>query len=231
MAHAAIDQRRQQRNGRCTTPNDHNLLALVVEILRPELRVHCLAGKVVRQPRNVRKHGLVIAVVARAQDHPLGPVHDPLCLLAAANIDLHLPSLLLRAPVGRRNSAVVAYALLNVKLGHRLLQVRKDVVTRRNGVARFPRIELEAQRVQVRVGAHAGVLELRPRAAELVAALEDGERRVGQLCLHAVRGIDAGDAGADDQHIEMCGVVRVACRVARGGGGVAVHGGRGCVGP
>jgi hypothetical protein len=109
--------------------------------------MHRLALEVVRQSRNVREHWLLVAVVPRAQDHPLDPVHDSPFLLTATHIDLHLPSLLLRAPVRTCDLLVVPYALLNIELLHRLPQIREDIVARRNGVARFPWVEFEAQGV------------------------------------------------------------------------------------
>ena len=144
MSYTALDKCRKQCDGRCTTADDHNLLALVVQILGPELRMHRLAFEVVRQSRNMREHRLLIAVVPRAQDHPLDPVHDSLLLLTATYIDLHLPSLLLRAPVRTCDLLVVPYALFDVELLHRLPQIRENVVARRNGVARFPWVEFEA---------------------------------------------------------------------------------------
>ena len=57
-----------------------------------------------------------------------------------------------------------------------------------------------------------------------MAALENCVRGVGKLCLHAVGSIDSADARANDEHVEVCLIVSVACCVLFGG--VAAHAAR-----
>src|SRR5207249_1793170 len=60
-----------------------------------------------------------------------------------------------------------------------------------------------AQGVHVRVRADAGIAEEVPRPADVVARLEDGVRPIRTARLQMVAGADAGDPGADDQHVEV----------------------------
>jgi hypothetical protein len=150
-----------------------------------------LALEVFSQARNMRKHGFLIAVVSGAQDHPARVVDDTALATVVGRIDLDPPPLLVVTPVCADNLALEANALVEVELCDRVLQVPKDALASGNGVAGLPWVELEAERVQVRVGADAGVLKLGPGAAEFVAGFENGKGCIGQLRLHAVCGIDA----------------------------------------
>src|SRR5207244_2662734 len=66
-----------------------------------------------------------------------------------------------------------------------------------------PRPEPVAERVHVGVRADARVAKQVPRAAEALARLEDRVRLAGTAVLQVVRGADAGQPGADDQHVEV----------------------------
>lgn len=168
--------------------------------------------------RNVCIQGLLVVVVSGAGNQPLGPEDDcpRLSTDMAGNLYMQSPALLFAPPVGRQNTVVVPDLLVNAKRFGRLLQIAPDFVSPRNGVGRAPWIEWEAERVQIRVGAHAGVVELRPRAAELVAGFENGVFGVWQRLLQAVGGVDAADAAADDEDVKV--------RVDHGG----LAGGRDC---
>src|SRR5665213_546632 len=66
-----------------------------------------------------------------------------------------------------------------------------------------PRLERVAERVQIGVRADTRIAEQVPGAAEVVAGLEN-RVALGRMCgLQVVRGADTGDAGSDDQHVEM----------------------------
>jgi hypothetical protein len=66
-----------------------------------------------------------------------------------------------------------------------------------------PGLEAVAQRVHVTVGAHAGIAEQVPGAADALAALEQDERPSGALAAQVHGGTDARQAGADDEHLHM----------------------------
>src|SRR3954470_15458884 len=66
-----------------------------------------------------------------------------------------------------------------------------------------PRPERIAQREHVRVPADAGITKQIPGAADTIAPLENGVALAGALLLQMIARADAGQASADDQHIEM----------------------------
>ena len=57
--------------------------------------------------------------------------------------------------------------------------------------------------MHVRVGADAGVAEEVPRAADRAAGLEDLVAGPGAVGLEVMAGTDAGQAGPDDEHVEV----------------------------
>ncbi len=67
----------------------------------------------------------------------------------------------------------------------------------------LPRAKGVPQRVHVGVRADPRVAEQIPRAADAVASLEDRERLARAFRLQVVRGADAGEAGSDDQHVNV----------------------------
>ena len=81
------------------------------------------------------------------------------------------------------------YCRIDVAVGDRLLAV--------------PRPERVAEGEHVGVGPDARVAEQVPRAADGVAGLEDGVGRPRALGLEVVAGADAGQAGADDEDVEV----------------------------
>src|SRR5258707_6165111 len=70
-----------------------------------------------------------------------------------------------------------------------------------------PWLERIAHREHVAVGADAGIAEQIPGAADAVAALENDETLIRTVVLQVIARADAGQPGADDQHIDMfvCG--------------------------
>lgn len=98
-------------------------------------------------------------------------------------------------------------------LGSGLVDILPDGRALRNGFLVHPRPPGETEGVEVRVGADSGEAEEIPGAAHGIAGFEDGVAGIWELGLDAVRGVDAGDACADDDDVEVCA----------GGFGGAVH--------
>src|SRR5882724_1940520 len=69
-----------------------------------------------------------------------------------------------------------------------------------------PWLERIAQREHVAVGADAGIAEQIPGAADAIAALEDRVALARAFRLQVIARADAGQPGADDQHIDMIGL-------------------------
>src|SRR5437588_1203160 len=68
-----------------------------------------------------------------------------------------------------------------------------------------PRPERIAERKHVGVGAHAGITKQVPSAADTVAALEDRVSLARAFLLQMIARANAGQAGADDQDVEVFG--------------------------
>src|SRR5262249_28221543 len=82
-------------------------------------------------------------------------------------------------------------------------QVVEDRGAVGNRPRRLPGSEAKAERVHVRVAANARIAEEVPGAADAVARLEDRVALAGAAFLQMMRGADAGNAGADDQDVEV----------------------------
>ena len=70
---------------------------------------------------------------------------------------------------------------------------------------RCPRLEAVAERVQVAVGADAGIAVGAPGAAKGLLGFQRDETRARALRREVIGGADAGNAGAGDQDVEMLG--------------------------
>ena len=70
-----------------------------------------------------------------------------------------------------------------------------------------PRPERIAQREHVGVGSHAGIAKQIPGAADAIAALEDSVGFARAFLLQMIARPDAGEAGADDQDVEVFGLM------------------------
>src|SRR5271165_5797852 len=123
-------------------------------------------------------------------------------MLAGARVlYLDRPAGVLRRPRRADDLRVVADLVVDAVLGRGLAQVRQDLVGARDRLFVAPRLELIAERVQVRVGPDARIAEQVPRAARGVPRLEDQVAALRVLTLQVIRGTDAGEAGADDEHV------------------------------
>ena len=88
-----------------------------------------------------------------------------------------------------------------------LAHVGEDFVRGRDRRA-DPRLEAVAEGVEVAVGADARIAVGQPGAAEALLALEHDKARVRELLGQVIGAADAGDAGADDQDVEMLDSLR-----------------------
>ena len=90
-----------------------------------------------------------------------------------------------------------------VVLGDRFLEILEDLLAVGDRVVARPRLERVRERMQVGVRANAGIPEQVPRAADGVPRLDDRERLVRQLRLEVVGRADPGNAGADDEDLDV----------------------------
>src|SRR5581483_9284823 len=98
---------------------------------------------------------------------------------------------------------MVANLAVDAVLGRGLANVIENARASGDRLRFGPRLEGIAERVHVRVGADAGIAEQIPGAADGMAAFEDDESLRRTFGLQMIAGGDAGQAGADDQHVEM----------------------------
>src|SRR5689334_8481339 len=66
-----------------------------------------------------------------------------------------------------------------------------------------PRLEAIAERVEVAVGADAGIAVGPPRPAECLLRFEHGKARSRTLMRQMIGGADPGNPGSDDQYVEV----------------------------
>ena len=183
-----------------TAADHHHALVAVVQAGRPELGLDHATAKVGLACKG-RAVATGVAVVAAAQVQKTGP--QSLLLAGLAVFDLHRPAGLIAAPGGAAHPLSEADVAADVGLVGSFADVAQDGRAIGNGLRLLPRLERVTQRVHVRIRAHAGVAEQVPSAADGVARLDDGVAVHGTLPLQVVRGTDARQAGADDQHVEQ----------------------------
>ena len=199
-----VGHRRDQRDRGGAAADHHHALARVVEVFGPRLRVHDGA----LEPVHAGEVGLVavvVAVVAAAREHEAAGELDGLAGVGALGGDV--PAGLLGGPVGPHDAVVEPDVLVDAGLGGGVLDVLQDRLAVGDRLLAVPRTERVAEREHVGVGADAGVAEQVPRAADGVAGLEDGVAGPRALGLHVVAGADAGQAGADDEDVEVLHVL------------------------
>jgi hypothetical protein len=95
--------------------------------------------------------------------------------------------------------------LVDAVLDRGLPHVIEDVRPVGDRLRLGPRLERIAEREHVAVGTDAGIAKQIPGAADAVAALQDDVALARALFLQVIARADAGEAGADDQDVEMFG--------------------------
>ena len=93
--------------------------------------------------------------------------------------------------------------LVDAVLGRGLADVIQDPRPVGDRLGLGPRLERIAEREHVAVGADAGIAKQVPGAADAVAALENDVALARAFLLQMKARADAGQAGADDQNVEM----------------------------
>ena len=165
--------------------------------------MHDAAGEIVAAGK-FRRVAFLVFVIARAHEQEIaGEAHQLGAALARDAFDLHGPARLRRRPRRALDPVMKADLLVDAVLGRGLADVVQDPRPVGDRLGLDPRLERIAQREHVRVGADAGIAEQVPGAADAVAALENDETLARALLLQVIAGADAGQAGADDQDVEM----------------------------
>src|SRR3954454_13598796 len=194
--------RHQRHRGRAR-PDHHHALARIVEGLRPFLRMHDLAGKVGRA-RKLRRVAFLVFVIARAHEQETAGEADSLSrALAYVAFGLNGPARLRRRPRRALDAMVEADLPVDAVVDRGLADVVQNPRPVGDRLRLGPRFERVAERVHVGVGADAGIAKQVPGAADAVAALEDHVALARALLLQVIARANAGQAGADDEDVEM----------------------------
>jgi hypothetical protein len=200
--------RGHQRDRGGARADDDDLLAGVVEVLGPELRVHDLALKPLGTGELRCVPGLVV-VVARAAPQQAAGDRPGLRLAAGRacrDLDGHGPALVAGVPGRRDDLVAVADQSVDAVLLRDGAQVVEDQRTvGQRGVA-GPGTPAVAEGEHVGVRADAGVAEEVPRAAEALAGLQDRHAAARVAAAQLRGGTDAGQAGPHHQDVDVLGL-------------------------
>ena len=195
---AVVGHGRDQRRGGRARADHHDLLAAVVQVLRPGLRMD--------DPALVAVHAgpvggvaLVVLVIALAHPQETGAELEHLAGVAATHGE---PPLALGAGPGCRDDLMpVADVSAELVLLDHLAHVAQDFLGGGDRCA-GPGLETVAEGVELAVRAYAGVAVRDPGAAEAVLGFQHQVAGAGALGLEVVGSADAGDAGADDDDVK-----------------------------
>ena len=190
---------RYQRGRRGARADNDHLLPGVVQVLRPGQRVDDLPAELLR-PRPLGRVALVLAVVPLAHPDEVGAVPEPLAGVQAG--DLHGPPARVGGEARGGDALLVADVRAEVVLVDDFPQVRADLF----GGGQFvldPRLEAVPERVHVAVRPDPRVPVDRPRAAEGLPRLKDGEALALEAMCQVVGDADPGDAGPHHEHVEV----------------------------
>ena len=208
-----IGHRGDHRHRGCAAADHDDALARVVDVVAPELGVNDVALEAV-DPGEVREVALVVAVVAAAHEQEAGGERDGLAGVGALCGDR--PAGVVGRPLRADDAVVEADPAIDPVGTRRLADVVQDRLSVADCPGTAPRAEVVAEREHVGVRPHAREPEQVPGAATRVPRLEDRVALAGQVGLQVVARADAGQAGADDQHVDVlcCGRDRVShgCR-------------------
>ena len=195
--------RRDQRRGRGAGADHDDPLAREIEVLGPPLGMYDQALETVHAfPLGPVRLGMVVVALA----HPQEARGEPQLLPGVAPGDLDGPPAVLGGPARRGDAVLVADVLVEVVVLDDLVEVGEDLLARRDRRP-APRLEPVAVGEQVTVGAHTRVPMRPPGPAPVVLGVQDDEGSVGELVSQMVGGADTGDPGADDEDVDVTGVL------------------------
>ena len=144
--------------------------------------------------------GFVVVVIARSQVQPVGS--QPLALPFRRD-DTDHPSCPLAVEIRGFDPHSKADVFTDAALVDDAVEIFEDRGPIGDTLLVFPRFKDEAERVHVAVGTHAGIAEQIPRPAQVLAPLDNGVAFAPAMLFEVGGHSDAGNARADDQHIEI----------------------------
>jgi len=159
-----------QRHRSRTAADDDDLLARVVEVFGPELRVDDLPLEI-GEPRKIGGIALGVAVIAAAHIEEIAGQFGG----RAVRLGGHSPARVGARPACRLDLVAKADVALDIMLGGGFADIAANARAVGDRLGFLPRTEAIAQRVHVGVGPHAGIAEKIPGAAAGFTSLEDRE--------------------------------------------------------
>ena len=197
------DRGDQGRRGGARADHD-DLLAVVVQIVRPLLRVNDRALEGL-DAIPLRRIALRMTVIALAHPQEVRGHCDGLAGIGPRRGDR--PQIVSAGPVRLRDLVPIADVAGEVVLIDDLAHVAQNL--RGGGDRRAqPWLEPITEGMQVAVGANARVAVGDPGAAEGLLRFQDNEARAGALLRQVPGAAHPGDTGADDQDVEVFGLRR-----------------------
>ena len=197
-----VGHRRDDGRRRRPRADHDDLLAGVVEIFRPGLRMDDLALEALHA-RPFRRVADRMAIVALAHPQEVGREAERLAGIGPHGVDR--PEIVLARPGRGFDAVAVADVARDVVFLDHLAHVGLDLVRGGDRLAP-PGLETIAEGVEIAVGADARILVGQPGAAEALLRLQDDEAAVRHLRGEVVGATDARNAGAADQDVEMLGL-------------------------
>ena len=196
---AAGGQRRDDRRCGRSRADYHHLLVREIKVLRPELGVDNGARKALAA-RNLRIVGRIVVVVSGPQKQELA---GHLAGSPRIVFERQCPARDCAVPVGGKHLAAKPDIAADVAVIDDLVEIFQNRRTIGNRLFMGPRLELEAQRVHVRIRTDAGIAEQIPGSAQVGTPLDDRIAFAAAFLAQMHRHADTRDARADDQHIDV----------------------------
>src|SRR6476659_6159068 len=144
---------------------------------------------------------------------PCGPVTFSVIVIAARKIEeaaavetavrFHCPARVRRRPVRAHDVLAEANPVEDAEFARRLFDIIADRFPADDGEVAAPRAEREPQGEHVRIGSHARISEQVPGAADSIPGFEGQPALSRAALLQSVSGADTGNAGPDDQHVDV----------------------------
>ena len=195
---AALGQRRGQGHGRGAAADHRHPLAGAVQILRPLLRMHDASPESLLA-LEARRMAALIAVVAAAHQQEVAGEAGRAAIPAPR---FQRPLGVGAAPGGGLNLMLEADLLHQPIFLGGFPNVSEDGRAVGDGLRLPPGLEGITQGVHVAVGADARIAEQIPGAADALPAFQNGEGLAWAAPPQVAGRANAGQPGADDQHIE-----------------------------
>ncbi len=190
----------QRHRGGAAADDDHPPPG-PLQVGRPALRVHELAREPLRSGERRLVPSLVAVVAGAEEQEPAGELDGAVLLRRGRD----RPARRRAGPRGRHHPVPEPHGAVDPALARGV----GDVVADRGAVGdrggRRPGAERVAEGEHVGVGPDPGIAEQVPGAADRRTRLEDRPGQVRAAVLQVGDGADAGEAGADHDHVDVDG--------------------------